>query len=514
MRWYSKVISWVVLCGVSSEFCQNVSAQSLVHWLGEKVQEFSQGESPADVLEEFGEHHKFKLVFANDAVRSALTTGKMYGNVDGLLVKQLLTAICHSASTDGLLPWAAGESSLTFLDPNEFVTVDHGIGELRSWMPDPGQFRQAVTNSVNGVWESDKRDSNVGFGSILDLNSGSMKIRQTNRTQAEIRELFDVLDEEIQQGRSAKLWALRNRLPKALGRQTAIENMEVSVLDAFQRLLTKKHIPWLLFIPSSSDFDAESILRIAKGKHRVIDFVDVAVKELDLTIDLIGGILVMRVADQEFSRFQPRGYPLLSILATTVVEDLRDEAMASGHIPAELVESVGVLGPFLIVKTDFDSHRRIEAAINQEPEARKVGRPVVKLKPAQGDGVAIPTVNPPPALPAPANTATVGVVRLLSPKARAVLSNGDYTRMKKRTWAFDWGDVPNATRYQLFVKGATAQVAIINLEGILTSEWTDTRTGVVPELFLRNWSWKVRAFVNDKWTEWSDTRTFHVEEAR
>jgi eukaryotic-like serine/threonine-protein kinase len=104
--------------------------------------------------------------------------------------------------------------------------------------------------------------------------------------------------------------------------------------------------------------------------------------------------------------------------------------------------------------------------------------------------------------------------KLLSPEVGAILSNGISMKTEDYTWTFDWADVTDATRYHLVVNGATASIAVIDRSDIPASEWKFTRKGFVSDAFLRNWTWKVRAFVNGDWAEWSDTRTFHVEAAR
>ena len=112
------------------------------------------------------------------------------------------------------------------------------------------------------------------------------------------------------------------------------------------------------------------------------------------------------------------------------------------------------------------------------------------------------------------NKTTSGTLLLLSPEVGAILSNGKSAKTEEYTWAFDWADVTDATRYHLVVKGSTARIAVVDRDDIPTSEWRYTKTGVVTDAFRRNWTWKVRAFANGGWTEWSDTRTFHVETAR
>ena len=59
MNWYRLLISLAVFCSFGSELSVNVNAQTPARWLGQKAKEFSQGGTPADVLEEFAKREAY-----------------------------------------------------------------------------------------------------------------------------------------------------------------------------------------------------------------------------------------------------------------------------------------------------------------------------------------------------------------------------------------------------------------------------------------------------------------------
>jgi hypothetical protein len=114
----------------------------------------------------------------------------------------------------------------------------------------------------------------------------------------------------------------------------------------------------------------------------------------------------------------------------------------------------------------------------------------------------LPTVKAPPALtPGPA---------LLKPAAGATLDNGDFYGTKSRVWEFDWADVPGATRYHLAVIMPTATVPIINEWTLTSSSYRMESKGHIGHPFWLGWRWKVRALVQERWTDWSEERTFDL----
>lgn len=99
------------------------------------------------------------------------------------------------------------------------------------------------------------------------------------------------------------------------------------------------------------------------------------------------------------------------------------------------------------------------------------------------------------------------------PAQNEVLDNGRTDNKDPMIWAFDWPDVENATRYHLYVKGANASIPAINKTDLEESKYLKHTNSVIYERHRRGWSWKVRAFVDGEWREWSEVRTFDVEPA-
>jgi parallel beta-helix repeat protein len=79
-------------------------------------------------------------------------------------------------------------------------------------------------------------------------------------------------------------------------------------------------------------------------------------------------------------------------------------------------------------------------------------------------------------------------------------------------WSFDWSDVENATKYQLYVIRAGAVSATIDTEVSSSGYKYSNSDTYIPNATRLNWTWKVRAGNNeDKWSEWSEVRYFDVE---
>jgi hypothetical protein len=100
---------------------------------------------------------------------------------------------------------------------------------------------------------------------------------------------------------------------------------------------------------------------------------------------------------------------------------------------------------------------------------------------------------------------------LISPRSGAVLDNGCIDKSNEIKWYFDWSDIRGATKYHLYVKGATAQYPLINKSNLTTSNYLHKTFGYIATHNLNNWKWKVRAYVNGKWGAWSGERSFNVE---
>ena len=101
---------------------------------------------------------------------------------------------------------------------------------------------------------------------------------------------------------------------------------------------------------------------------------------------------------------------------------------------------------------------------------------------------------------------------LLSPADGVVLDNGRTDRRDEIIWDFDWSDFPGATRYHLYVIGGSATFPVISNRDIKVSSYHHvSRGGYIIDRNRYGWTWRVRAMVGGRWSEWSQARTFDVE---
>lgn len=101
---------------------------------------------------------------------------------------------------------------------------------------------------------------------------------------------------------------------------------------------------------------------------------------------------------------------------------------------------------------------------------------------------------------------------LVAPDRGAILDNGRLDRRDPIVWEFDWHDVPGASRYHLFVMGASAAFPAIDHSTLIPSSYRhEDRKSYIADRNRDDWRWKVRAMVDGRWTEWSEQRTFDVE---
>lgn len=77
------------------------------------------------------------------------------------------------------------------------------------------------------------------------------------------------------------------------------------------------------------------------------------------------------------------------------------------------------------------------------------------------------------------------------------------------TWHFSWRPCDGATRYHLYVSHQGAQNPIVNVDTVRATTYTDQSThyGVTS---LTGWTWRVRARLGNRWSEWSESRSFSV----
>jgi len=108
--------------------------------------------------------------------------------------------------------------------------------------------------------------------------------------------------------------------------------------------------------------------------------------------------------------------------------------------------------------------------------------------------------------PEPAST----VVVLSSPANGAEMDNGCLDQSNLIEWNFVWNPVTGATKYQLYVIGASATIPLVDLETSDTS-YLYSNIGYVTPTNAMGWIWRVRAFKGGAWMEWSEEGTFDVE---
>jgi hypothetical protein len=99
---------------------------------------------------------------------------------------------------------------------------------------------------------------------------------------------------------------------------------------------------------------------------------------------------------------------------------------------------------------------------------------------------------------------------LSSPQNSAVLDNNCDDRSDSIEWDFDWSDVAEATKYQIYVIGPNTTIPIIDTE-VTSSLYSFTDSGLIPDANRLNYMWRVRAGNADGWSEWSEERYFDVE---
>ena len=101
-------------------------------------------------------------------------------------------------------------------------------------------------------------------------------------------------------------------------------------------------------------------------------------------------------------------------------------------------------------------------------------------------------------------------VQLLFPKQDEVMDNGCDVVVNNIEWRFTWETVPGATSYHIYVAHEGANNPVTDDQ---TSDnfWNNSQEGFISPGNGTNWKWRVRAYKNGKWYEWSAERTFSVE---
>ena len=161
-----------------------------------------------------------------------------------------------------------------------------------------------------------------------------------------------------------------------------------------------------------------------------------------------------------------------------------------------------------------DMFRQVRAAVLQETDSQQ--RPWYResligsffFKPT-GEQLT-PQFPSPPTASTPTSTQASCIVRLAVPASNARLPQQKLDNGKVEVrWLFGWRACPEATRYHLFVIGPNALNPIIN-ERTITSATYEHRRSHYGVTQREGWTWKVRAFVDGQWGDWSEERKFNV----
>ncbi|EDP94844.1 hypothetical protein KAOT1_01420 [Kordia algicida OT-1] len=104
-------------------------------------------------------------------------------------------------------------------------------------------------------------------------------------------------------------------------------------------------------------------------------------------------------------------------------------------------------------------------------------------------------------------------ITLNSPQSNASLANGIESRNASFSWDFDWEDVPNAEQYEIVIIHPNNNKKSI-LKNTPVSRYQLVQRGGLKNNELIGWKWKVRAFINGSYRDWSATRTFNVKQAK
>jgi len=103
------------------------------------------------------------------------------------------------------------------------------------------------------------------------------------------------------------------------------------------------------------------------------------------------------------------------------------------------------------------------------------------------------------------------VVRLATPGNNAVLPQRRLDKGKvEAVWLFGWRDCPEASRYHLYVIGPGALNPVVDDDTITAATHQHRATYYKGVTRAEGWTWKVRAFVDGRWGEWSEERQFNV----
>ncbi len=102
------------------------------------------------------------------------------------------------------------------------------------------------------------------------------------------------------------------------------------------------------------------------------------------------------------------------------------------------------------------------------------------------------------------------VPNLIAPSDDAILDNGRADRFDVKRWEFEWTPVPTADKYRLKVQRRSGKFPSVN-KVVTDTKFVDESTNYITARNQQDWTWKVQARVNGKWSDWSKERTFDVE---
>ena len=115
----------------------------------------------------------------------------------------------------------------------------------------------------------------------------------------------------------------------------------------------------------------------------------------------------------------------------------------------------------------------------------------------------------------PAPTKVACVPALAMPGDNAVLPQRVADEKFALNWTFTWKACPEATKYHLFVIGPTASNPIVNEDSLTSAAYRFQRShGQISKSKAQGWTWKVRAYADGQWGNWSEERKFSVTEPR
>ena len=101
-------------------------------------------------------------------------------------------------------------------------------------------------------------------------------------------------------------------------------------------------------------------------------------------------------------------------------------------------------------------------------------------------------------------------IELLSPLDSATMDNGCYNQTNAIEWFFDWADYPGAQGYNIYVIHFGSSIPVID-EVVPLSEYHFSSISYITNGNRTNWIWRVRAKVDNQWTNWSNEKVFNVE---